>query len=278
MDLEKLTKQQIILLTILVSFVTSIATGIVTVAFMDQAPLGVTQTINRVVERTIEKVVPEVIVKNGPPQVIKEEDLVVEAVSKNSKGIVRIFSKTEAGRGTFLGIGVAVDDNLVATDAVGFENGASYLIEIGGELYTANVVHVEKKAVALLMITRPEGDTSSLSKLVLESGTSSRLGQTILSLGGTKETTVSIGIVTKLVYTSPASLASASSTPIQVEEKVLSSIETDITGDDVYPGSPLISLSGSVIGLKNASSRSGVFIPAYLVKDAIAALGSQNNN
>ena len=34
MDLEKLNKSQIVLLTLLVSFVTSIATGIVTVALM----------------------------------------------------------------------------------------------------------------------------------------------------------------------------------------------------------------------------------------------------
>jgi hypothetical protein len=33
------------------------ATGIVAVSLMSQAPVGVTQTINKVVERTIEKVV-----------------------------------------------------------------------------------------------------------------------------------------------------------------------------------------------------------------------------
>ena len=38
MDLEHLNKTQIILLTLLVSFVTSIATGIVTVSLLAQAP------------------------------------------------------------------------------------------------------------------------------------------------------------------------------------------------------------------------------------------------
>ena len=58
MNLEQLTKHQIVLLTLLVSFVTSIATGIVTVSLMDQAPAGVTRVVNQIVEHTVEKVIP----------------------------------------------------------------------------------------------------------------------------------------------------------------------------------------------------------------------------
>ena len=57
MELEHLNKTQIVLLTTLVAFVSSIATSIVTVTLMDQAPPGTTTTIRNVVERTVERVV-----------------------------------------------------------------------------------------------------------------------------------------------------------------------------------------------------------------------------
>jgi S1-C subfamily serine protease len=123
--MEELTKQQIVLVTLLVSFITSLTTGIVTVALMDQAPPGVTQTINRVVERTVEKVVP------GPTQqaavitketvVVKEDDLVVQAIEKNSKSIVSIIKILGEGATAdelFAGNGLIVSkDGLIATDA-----------------------------------------------------------------------------------------------------------------------------------------------------------------
>lgn len=56
MDIKELNKKQLILLTLLITFVVSIATGIVTVSLMNQAPKSVPQTINNVIQRTIEKV------------------------------------------------------------------------------------------------------------------------------------------------------------------------------------------------------------------------------
>src|ERR1043166_8139095 len=52
MDIEKLTKSQIVLLTLLVSFMTSIATGILTVPLLQQAPPEITKTVNREVDHT----------------------------------------------------------------------------------------------------------------------------------------------------------------------------------------------------------------------------------
>jgi len=58
MDINELNKKQLILLTLLITFVVSIATGIVTVSLMKQMPTSVPQTINNIIQRTIEKVSP----------------------------------------------------------------------------------------------------------------------------------------------------------------------------------------------------------------------------
>ena len=56
--MEHLNKQQIILLALLVSFVTSIATGIVTVSLINQAPAGTTNTVERIIEDSVAAALP----------------------------------------------------------------------------------------------------------------------------------------------------------------------------------------------------------------------------
>ena len=110
--MDNLNKQQLILLALLVSFVTSIATGIVTVSLMDQAPAGITQTINRVVEKTIERVVqapaqPAAVVTKEV--IVTEEDLITAAIEKNAKSIVKIeMILASQTTGSFAGLGVVV--------------------------------------------------------------------------------------------------------------------------------------------------------------------------
>ncbi|MDD3662873.1 MAG: hypothetical protein PHT84_03340 [Candidatus Pacebacteria bacterium] len=56
MEIKELNKKQLVLLTLFITFVVSIATGIVTVSLMQQMPESVPQTVNNVIQRTIEKV------------------------------------------------------------------------------------------------------------------------------------------------------------------------------------------------------------------------------
>ena len=85
MNLEQIKRTQIVLLTLFVSFITSIATGIVTVTLLDQAPTDVTRTIDRVVEKTVERVV------RGETKIVErireisnptESDLAINAAAK----------------------------------------------------------------------------------------------------------------------------------------------------------------------------------------------------
>ncbi len=90
MDIKDLNKSQLILLAVLLSFITSIATGITTVTLMQQAPKSITVPVNRVVQQTVDKI--EQVEGKTVTQtvVIKEEDLVVDAIAKNQSAVFSI--------------------------------------------------------------------------------------------------------------------------------------------------------------------------------------------
>ena len=76
--MEDLTKQQLVTLVFLVSFVTALFTGIVTVSLVQQAPVGITQTIQKVIERSAS-------VEPNVPPLAKEEtkELEIGALSRD---------------------------------------------------------------------------------------------------------------------------------------------------------------------------------------------------
>ncbi|MBI5045831.1 MAG: trypsin-like peptidase domain-containing protein [Candidatus Niyogibacteria bacterium] len=89
--MEGLTKTQLILLALLVSFVTSLVTGIVTVTLVNQAPPAMTQAIYKVIEKatvggnaskeSAEKI-----------SVITQEDLVIKLVRESSAAVVSVIA------------------------------------------------------------------------------------------------------------------------------------------------------------------------------------------
>ena len=88
--MESLTKTQIVLLVLLVSFVTSLTTGIVTVTLVNQAPQPVTHTINKVVE----KLVPREFTVKEKTVVFSNEENLVKIIKSASLAVVSIIATT----------------------------------------------------------------------------------------------------------------------------------------------------------------------------------------
>lgn len=209
--MENLTKHQLILVALLISFVTSIATGIVTVSLMDQAPKGVTQTINRVVERTVERVVAEPNKGNNIVKetiVVKEEDKIIEAIERNAKSMVRIYKidssvvNAENPLKLFVGIGIFISkDGDIATDSsiISASNSYSVVLNDGKEYDVKLTPSQDKNIVVFMKIIPKEKEELSLAPAVLADSDTLKLGQTVISLGGKLRNSVSIGVITSFI-------------------------------------------------------------------------------
>jgi hypothetical protein len=291
--MEELTKQQIVLVTLLTSFITSIATGIVTVALMDQAPPGVTQTVNRVVERTIEKMVPTpnqaaaVITKETV--VVKADDLVVESVERNAKSLAAIFAFPSGGdekSGKFVANGLVVSkDGLIATDseilAPVFDDNHLLLVSRnfkavlndGTTISIVPATSTPPEGGLALFKPVPEGKTSlpTFTPANIANAATLKLGQTVIALGGEK-ISVATGIVSNLTENEAGGAAGlATSTPsVSTKPQI---IKTDILSGDKILGSILINLSGDVVGINAAST--GKASNLYLSSSAITKLLSK---
>jgi hypothetical protein len=111
MDIKDLNKSQLILLALLISFVTSIASAIATVSLLEQAPAPVTQTINRVVQQTIEKIVPTDYSKK--PALTAEEANLLNQLKTVGSFVATIVVRVEGKPDVVVGSGFFFGDNRV---------------------------------------------------------------------------------------------------------------------------------------------------------------------
>ncbi len=240
LDIEKLSKSQIILLTLLVSFVTSIATGIVTVSLMDQAPPAIAQTVNRVVERTVEKVIPAVqtaAVGETKTVVIRESDLIAQAIDQVRPSIVSLYSSGDEKTRQFLGLGLVISKSGgIAADIKSLGEMADVVaVQSGGQQIRASVTRkdADNGFVYLMGATSTiEGKTSVWTPAMLSTGKIS-LGETVFTIAGKSATRVADGIVTSLDAL----------------------VDTNIASDSITYGCPLIDTDGGVIGMSTGVAR-----------------------
>jgi hypothetical protein len=248
MNMEQLTKSQIVLLTLLVSFVTSIATGIVTVALMGQAPPAITQTVSRVIRETVQSVTPatasqhaSAAVTQEKTVVVAETDLIAKAVERVSASTVRLYVGS-ADAPTFVGLGIVLDSSgTIATDfqALDGSNIATIVLPNGSSIQASVRSRDSKMGIAYLL---PATTTSFHFVPVTVASDHTVLGQSVVTLSGKSQTRIASGLIVAL-----SSLTDASTSP-QI-------LETSLAPDAILPGSPLINTQGVLVGLSTQPSR-----------------------
>ena len=255
--MEHLTKQQIVLLTLLVSFMTSIATGIVTVSLINQAPANTTNTIERVIQNTVANVLPSTNTA-AVGSVVSTGGSLTMATDNVARSIVKLY---EYGKQTSVsGLGIVVNSRgTVITDKsviAGLNNdGVTYP---NGKSYRAVVIQLQTNGDLVFLDPVVSASNATSTIFVPASiGTFPKLGETVASLGDSNADMLGVGVVDQIITTG------ASSTP--------TAISTTIDSSKVLTGSPLFDLSGAVVGIQTSSlsSKSGVeFYPITPVKSA----------
>lgn len=269
--MENLTKHQLILVALLISFVTSIATGIVTVSLMDQAPKGVTQTVNRIIEKTVERVVTDPNKKGDVVKetiVVKEEDKIIEAIENNAKSMVRIY-KTDSASGasiplkSFVGLGIIIskDGDIVSDNSVITPSDSYSVILNDSKEYDVKLIpSKENNLVAFLKIIPRDKEVLSLTPAILADSDSLKLGQTVISLGGKLRNSVSIGVITSFVES-----GNSNQEKITTPESVILSGQTAPT-TTISSGGNFVATANESLKEKNISANNS--------KNSLIALGN----
>jgi len=286
-----LNNTQLVLLALLVSFVTSIATGIVTVTLMDQAPPAVIQTINRVIERTVEVVTPP---KDQSSEVIrtvviKEEEFIAKAAEKNSPNVVEIGRlkkrfriggigkpPTEGFELEILGVGFALNSRFVISHNKTFDDIDGLVIKTTDDHIYRIGIAMHDAAGDLTLFTVMERVESAegveinvdkqheFSDVTFARMNKVQIGQTAIALGSRDGVVLSLGVIAQIKTKGGGTTDDGEEIP-----KEVSSINATIRVDERYAGGPLINMSGEILGVNIIASNNEQFAVPISVVEAL---------
>ncbi|MBI2507310.1 MAG: trypsin-like peptidase domain-containing protein [Candidatus Niyogibacteria bacterium] len=305
--MENLTKTQLVLLVLLVSFITSLVTGIVSVTLVNQAPAPITQTINRVIEKVIDNKSDNQ--KQNPDFIITSEDLITKLVADTLPAVVSVIASKDVPvieryfinpfenddffrrffsgetpqilvpqyrqKGTQRqqvsagsGFFVAEDGFLVTNRHVVEDKDAEYTVLMNdGRKMKAAVI--ARDPVQDIAILKIDG--SGFSFVPLGNSDNLRIGQSVVAIGnalGELQNTVSVGVIAGLSRTI---VASGSASGPEVLQEV---IQTDAAINPGNSGGPLLDLAGRAIGVNTAVASEaqsiGFALPINSAKKAVA--------
>ena len=300
--MDHLTKTQVVLLVLLVSFVTSMATGIVAVTLMEQAPPPVTQTINKVIERVVSS--PGEPKKQSAPEVvvIKPEEIRIKIIKEVSSAVVSIIATKDIPvveryyinplndesfknfRGLFPDIQIP-QYRQKGTEEKQVSGGTGFFISKDGLILTnKHVVEDTEARYSLMMndgkaleaevlardpfqdiaILKAKGE--SFNFIPLGNSDLINIGQEVIAIGnvlGEFQNTVSVGVVSGLNRVITAQGSAYG------PENLQGLIQTDAAINPGNSGGPLLDLSGKAIGINTARAQAdnvGFALPVNLVK------------
>jgi S1-C subfamily serine protease len=254
-SVESLSKQQLILVMLLVSFVTSLATGIVVVSLMDQqSAQPVTRAVNQVVERTIERVVPPQTIREQV--IVKEEDAIANSIEKSRRASARILVYPEgSSRATLTGNGIVLSENgmvILFADKLG--DAYSYKVELAdGRLLPLILKRYDQELRGnLFKIDLPQSALQKLSYIKLANSEQLKQGQRIIGVNPERTGAVSLGIISRY------ELSGNSEAPLKIQK-----IFTDL--DNTTQSLQFITtLDGDLMGIKSPDN--GHYIPSSYIK------------
>ncbi len=258
MDIEELSRSQLVLLTLLISFITSTATCIVTISLMSQSTPEVAQTVNRVIEQTIdEAAAPSKTSVASAASPLPTKSIVVisdqsaQSVAKVTPSLVRLYSSDGT---TFLGLGVVINSSgTIVTDMSTIPGTSQVMILRSDGTSISGTVGTRDSFNQLAFLSPATSSlatsTSQWSPVALAAVEPS-LGENVISFAGKASTRIASGLITQII-------------PADSHAPALA--ESNISGDNLTYGSPFIDTAGELIGISTSASRAqgaGDFIPA----------------